>query len=119
MQKINFGKKNGVLSPLENNIMRVLWKNENMRVRDVQKKLGKNVPLTSVAVLLDRLHDKKIVSRKASIGQGGNHYIYSPLLTQENFQRSIVEETVDKLIDAFGPAAVSYFDERFKNNKKR
>ncbi|HLD85085.1 MAG TPA: BlaI/MecI/CopY family transcriptional regulator [archaeon] len=118
MQKIKFGKKSGVLSPLENDIMRVLWKSGDMRVREVQKKLGKNVPLTSVAVLLDRLHCKKIVSRKVSTGQGGNHYIYSPSLTQENFQKSIVEETVDKLIDAFGPAAVSYFDERFRTKKR-
>jgi len=126
---IHFEKKNlGVLSPLESDIMNVLWSHGDMRVREVHKKINlkslpasrrsADVPLTSVAVLLDRLHDKKIVTRTIETGRGGEHYIYSPMLTQQDFHKSVLDQTVDKLIETFGSTAVTYFNQRFKEKKK-
>lgn len=117
VQKIRFEKKNlGLLSPLEEDVLRVLWKKEDgYRVRDVHARIRKKrkVALTSVAVILDRLHDKKIVRRKIKVGRGGEHYIYSCCTDKQNFQASVVEKTVNKLIDNFGSVAVTYFNERF------
>jgi predicted transcriptional regulator len=125
VQRIRFGKRNlGMLSPLEDDVLRVLWRNDSgMRVRDVHNSVRRRrkVALTSVAVILDRLHDKKIVKRRIMTGRGGEHYVYSCCAGQSEFQKSVVEKTVDKLIDNFGPVAVSYFNERFANggNRKR
>ena len=116
-RSIRFEKKNlGILSPLENNIMEILWKHGDMRVRDVHKKMDS--PLTSVAVNLDRLHDRKLVRRKVETGRGGEHYIYSPILSEQGFHKSVLDQTVDKLIETFGSTAVTYFNQRFKEKKK-
>ncbi len=116
-RSIRFEKKNlGVLSPLENNIMEILWKHGDMRVRDVHKKMDS--PLTSVAVNLDRLYDRKLVRRKVETGRGGEHYIYSPSLSEEGFHKSVLDQTVDKLIETFGSTAVTYFNQRFKKDAK-
>ena len=124
LERIRFGKKNlGLFSPMENDVLNILWKaGEGRRVREVHKVLRKKreVALTSVAVILDRLYDKKIVRRSIKVGRGGEHYIYSCCTDKHNFQASVIDKTVDKLIDNFGLVAVNYFNERFskKNNKK-
>ncbi len=123
VNKIRFEKTGfeSFLSPLEADILRVLWTRRNSRVRDIHKIINKRrkVALTSVAVILDRLHKKKIVSRVAKKGKGGYHYIYSTKVSREHLEHSIIDKTVNKLVDMFGANAVTYFNERFKKGKKR
>ena len=120
VNRIRFSENSvAVLSPLENDVIKILWKNKEMRVRDIYFIIRKKrkVALTSVAVILDRLHEKKIVSRKIELGRGGEHYIYSSCCSQEDFEQSVIDKTVNKLIDKFGPVAVTYFNERFSKRK--
>ena len=108
-----------VLSPLETDVITILWTKDNLLVRDIYQDVKKKrkVALTSVAVILDRLHKKKLVSRKIETCRGGTHYIYSAKTTEEDFKKSIMETAVNKMIDSFGSAAVSYFNERFNEEK--
>ncbi|HLD63136.1 MAG TPA: BlaI/MecI/CopY family transcriptional regulator [Candidatus Norongarragalinales archaeon] len=105
---------NALLSPLENEVLEVLCKCHEATVRDIHKKLKSKSALTSVAVILDRLHDKKLVTRKALLGRGGQHYVYSAKASKKDLEYSVLENTVNKLIEGFGSTAVSYFNERFK-----
>lgn len=116
VRKIDLEKNSvGVLSPLQSEIIEVLWKDEKQKVRQIHNKLMKsNAALTSVAVDLDRLHKKGIVSRTVEIGRGGPHYIYSAQKTKVEFEKSILDNTVNKLIEKFGPVAVDYFNDRFQ-----
>ena len=110
-------KKIAHLSPLESSILKVLWRGgEGMRVRDISGRLG-DVPLTSVAVTLDRLHIKGAVNRVSETGRGGAHYIYSAI-PKESFQRSLVAGVVDRLVANFGSVAVNYFNEKYGKSKK-
>src|SRR3989338_5994917 len=95
VNRIRFDKNSvSVLSPLENDVIKILWKQDERRVRDIYQTLKKRrkVALTSIAVILDRLYEKKLVSR-------------------------VIDKTVNKLIDKFGPVAVTYFSERFSKKK--
>ncbi len=116
MRETNF---DSVLSPLENDILKVLWPDKKLKVRQIYSKLkGKRkLALSSVAVLLDRLHDKGVVGRKMETGRGGIRYVYFPSKSKREFEKSIVEETVNNLINKFGNTAVNYFNERFKVRK--
>ena len=123
VKKISLQKKNlGVLSPLEMDVLNTLWKkHQSMRVRDIYSLLKnkRKVALTSVAVILDRLYEKKIVKRTIETGRGGEHYIYSFKISEEDFGNSVIDKTVNKLIDNFGPIAVNYFNERFSKSVKK
>jgi len=121
VKKIDLGKESiGVLSPLQSDIMKVLWERDSQRVRYIHNKLKSNgTALTSIAVDLDRLHKKGMVSRTVGTARGGPHYIYSVKKTKEEFHKSLLEGTVDKLIDKFGSVAVDYFNERFSKNEKK
>ncbi len=108
------------LSPLEMNILSCLWKKDCLKVRNIHKMLGNriDVPVSSIAVTLDRLHKNKIVKRRIESGRGGMHYIYSTKLSKSDFEQKIVERTVNNLLSSFGSVAFSYFNERFSDKKK-
>ncbi len=121
VSRISLDKKGlGLLSPLENDVLRLLWKQEDVRVRDIYNVLRKRrkVALTSVAVILDRLHKKGIVKRRVESGLGGYHYIYSSKADEALFAESVIDKTVNKLIDNYGSVAVTYFNERFKKKMR-
>ncbi|MBI2971807.1 MAG: BlaI/MecI/CopY family transcriptional regulator [Candidatus Aenigmarchaeota archaeon] len=120
VSRIRLNKRGlGVLSPLETEVLELLWKKESARVRDIYADLKprRAVALTSVAVMLDRLHAKGVVERRAEPGRGGYHYIYAAKTSKEEFENTVIERTVDKLIDTFGKTAVAYFNERFRGKK--
>ena len=108
-----------ILSPLECDVIRLLWKKDEAKVREIYSILKRNrkVALTSVAVILDRLHQKGIVSRTIEMGRGGGHYIYYPKASKHEFEESVVDHTVKKLMNNFGPVAVNYFYRRFSKRK--
>lgn len=106
------------LSPLEISILSCLWKKDDLKVRQIHKMLGekRSVPVSSIAVTLDRLHKNKIVKRKIESGRGGMHYIYSTRLSKSDFEQHIVEKTVNNLITSFGTVAFAYFNDRFSGS---
>lgn len=107
------------LSPLESDVLKILWKKKYSRVRDIHSTLKKKrkVALTSVAVTLDRLYKKGLVKREIKSGRGGFHYIYTPTYSEEGFKMSIIDKTVEQLIKSFGSTAITYFNEKLP--KKR
>ncbi len=123
IKKVDLKKRGlGVLSPMETDVIKILWKNpRGMKVRNIYEKLKtrRKVVLTSTAVILDRLHSKKLVKREIEFGRGGDHYIYTPVMTENDFQKSVIDGTVNNIIEKFGPSAVSYFNERFGSKKSR
>ncbi len=108
-----------ILSPLEAKVLSALWDKKSARVRDLHTIIRKdtNVALTSVAVMLDRLHKKQLVTRTVSVGRGGRHYTYAPALTREAFDYTTLDTIVSKLLDTFGDSAVAYFNDKFSRKK--
>ncbi len=121
MKRVDGNSRFEVLSPLEADVLNKLWPDREMRVRDLYKTLRpeRRVALTSVAVILDRLFDKNVVDRKIETARGGLRYIYFPKKDKAQFEKSVVEETVDRLIAKFGEVALLYFNERFVKKGKR
>src|SRR3989344_7560467 len=107
-----------LVSPLEADVLNELWKRKEMHVRHIHNKVKKKgIALTSVAVALDRLHKKRLVTRKMVSCRGGYRYIYSASKDKTALERSIVEDSVERLIDNFGSVAVNYFNEKFSRRK--
>ncbi len=111
-----------ILSPLECDVVEVLWDapQKQMKVREIHARLGaekKKFAVTSVAVILDRLHERGLVARRAETGRGGVHYLYSAKTSKRDFQKTVVADAVENLIKSFGGVAVSYFNERFSKKK--
>ena len=110
-----------LLGPLECDVLEILWKKNDAKVRDIYKIVRKKrkVALTSIAVILDRLYKKNLVERKVESCRGGYHYIYAAKVSRSDFEQSVMEGTVNKLIECFGSTAVNYFNERFKGKDSK
>lgn len=108
------------LSPLESDIVKTIQPNRNYTTREVYSLLRKKerVAESSVPVLLDRLFKKGLLKRKTESAKGGVRFIYSLGESKEEFERSVVENVVKKLIEKFGSRAVAYFNESFSKRKK-
>ncbi len=108
-----------MLSPLEADVINLFSSNEEIRVKDIYGKLKKKrkVAMSSVPVILDRLHSKGLVERRTETCRGGVRYIYSLKKNKAQFEKSMIETSVNKLIEKFGQSALSYFNERFSEKK--
>lgn len=119
ISKLVLSEVRSAFSPLEKTLLNAIGEKE-ISVRDLHARVRKSgVALTSVAVSLDRLYKKGIVERRIEHGRGGLRYIYKLRQNKENFERSLVATTVDKLLEKFGPIALSYFQERFGRKVKK
>ncbi len=104
---------NGVLGPLESEVMGALWSaGEPLTVRTVLDRLnrGRRPPLayTTVMTVLSRLADKEILRRRR-VGRG---YAYEPAVDDE------AEIAVREVVRDFGDAAVTHFVEEARSDPR-
>jgi len=88
-----------ILGPLETRVMEVLWMCGECRVREVSKRLDRDLAYTTIMTILDRLFRKNLVSRRIC----GRAYIYSPCVTCQEWKDKVARDVVAKLLA--GPQA--------------
>lgn len=95
------------LGELEKHIMDILWEKKHATTRDVLTHLKKERKLayTTVATILQRLFDKKLVGRK----EHGAGYIYFPKVSKEIYTKNVAQSFLKNFIDSFGDIAIASF----------
>ncbi len=83
-----------VLGPLETQVMEVLWACGECRAREVMERLDRNLAYTTIMSTLDRLFRKNLVSRRLC----DRAYIYSPLITCQEWIDRVARDVVAKLL---------------------
>jgi predicted transcriptional regulator len=96
------------LGSLEEEIMQIIWKENNASVRCIFDKLKKKRELayTTVMTIMSRLHTKGILHRH--LHENGS-YIYSPAQSKEKFLDKISQRVIKDLIKNCGEVAVARF----------
>ena len=94
------------LSELQLAVMRVLWQRKKAAVTEVQEALKseRDLALTTVATVLTRLEKAGLVAHRAS----GRHYLYRPLVSEEEVRRSMVSVLAERLFEGDVAALVSH-----------
>ena len=94
---------------LELQVMDILWQHKESSISKVFKNINKerDIAYTTVATILQRLHDKGIVERKSE----NNHYIYFPKLSKKAYSSKLVKIFINKLVTNFGDIALTSFAE--------
>ena len=85
------------LTDLQIAIMRVLWDRREATVTDIAEALRdeRGLAQTTIATLLSRLERRGVVTHRSRARQ----FIYSPLVTESEVQRSMVTELTERLFD--------------------
>lgn len=93
-------RSEGVLTPLELEIMQVLWAAGPSTVADVQAKLGSELAYTTVQTMLNVLLRKKKVRRDPS----GRAFAYRPAISREGAMGSALNDLVSRMFGGSGEA---------------
>jgi predicted transcriptional regulator len=108
-------RKSEQMTPLELEIMQVLWETGPANVQTVQKGLKRELAYTTVQTMLTVLHRKKRVRRTLK----DKGYIYTALLSRTKFTGHAVRDLIDRL---FGGSAeglvVSLLQEKHLTREK-
>jgi predicted transcriptional regulator len=88
------------LTPLELEIMDVLWETGPANVQTVQQKLKRDLAYTTVQTMLNILHKKKKVNRTLK----DRAYFYKPAVSRKQVASKQIGDLVDRL---FGGSAES------------
>ncbi len=94
------------LSELQLRVMRALWQAKAASVAEVHEALQRERPLalTTVATILARLERAGLVAHRST----GRHFLYRPLVTQEQVRRSMVAALTERLFEGDAAALVSH-----------
>jgi BlaI family penicillinase repressor len=93
-------RKTDQLTPLELEIMNVLWETGAANVQTVQRELGRELAYTTVQTMLNILHRKGKVTRALK----DRAYFYKPAVSRSRVMRQSVSDIVERL---FGGSAES------------
>lgn len=97
----------GLLGPLETEVMEAVWRLGESTVRDVHAELAeqRDLAYTTIMTTMARLASKGLLARDTS----GLAHRYRPTVSREEYARSTVTSVVDWLVDSFPEPAMSYF----------
>jgi predicted transcriptional regulator len=103
----------GVLGPLETDVMETVWRLGDTTVRDVHAELAQHRDLayTTIMTTMARLAAKGLLARDTS----GLAHRYRPTVTRDEYAESTVTSVVDWLVNAFPEPAISYFVEKVES----
>src|SRR5689334_13419274 len=92
-----FGKKRPRLSPLENDVMNVLWERGKASADEVRAAIEKTHDLkeSTIRTLLRRLEEKGYVRHDAE----GRTYIYRPKVEQKDVATQAVRGVIERFCD--------------------
>jgi predicted transcriptional regulator len=85
------------LTDLQIAIMRILWERREATVAEIAEALRdeRGLAQTTIATLLSRLERRGVVSHRTRARQ----FVYTPLVTESEVQRSMVTELTERLFD--------------------
>jgi len=98
-----------ILSPLEQEVMKIVWELKACSIRDVVQKLNqdKKLAYTTVATLLQRLFEKGLVNRNSQ----DTVLAYTPKVTKETYGKKMAKSFIQTFMSSFGETAIVSFAE--------
>lgn len=99
----------GLLGPLETDVMETVWRLGESTVREVHGELAptRDLAYTTIMTTMSRLASKGLLARDTS----GLAHRYVPTVSRDEYARSTVTSVLDWLVDSFPEPALNYFVE--------
>ncbi len=82
------------LGPLEEQLLKELWRRKNATVRELIDSTKSNLAYTTVMTTLDRLYKKRLLDRVAE----GKAFRYSARYTRQELEKAAAGETIRQLL---------------------
>ena len=108
--------KNTSLTPLEQDVMTVIWNNPNCDVRCVQTKLlhKRNLAYTTTMTIMNRLVEKGVLKREKS----ANKFLYLAITSRRQAAQGFLENFFTTMFGQYGQDGISAFAEEVERLPK-
>ena len=83
------------LGTLERRVLDAIWTSGEASVRDVQRALGDDSAYTTIMTTLDRLHRKRLLTRRKE----GRGFLYTPAVSREEFEAAVAKDVIGGMLD--------------------
>ena len=105
-----------VLSPLESEVMEVMWKEKKATARFMYNrlKMKHSINRSTVNATMNALCKRGLLGTKLSKGKGGLKYIYHIRCSRGKFEREVVDKVLDSLLESYKRTAQKRVREKLK-----
>jgi predicted transcriptional regulator len=86
------------LGALEREVMGIVWREQDISVRDMCERLGSGVAYTTVMTTMDRLFKKGLLTRR----KVGRAFVYRAAATRHELEGAVASELVQSLLHRNG-----------------
>ncbi len=92
-----------VLSPLESEVMGIMWREKRATVRTVHTRLKSkhSINRSKVNAVMSSLRKRGLLTSSVSKGRGGLKYIYKVKICRRKFEREVVGKVLDSLLESY------------------
>lgn len=107
------------IGPLERKVLEILWDKKQATARDISdslEKINERRAYSTVRTIIKRLVDKKIIAEINN--REKRNFIYMPLLSKEELEKSIVGSILGELLTRFNQSTISYLAEELSDDEK-
>ena len=107
------------IGPLERKVLEILWDKKQATAREISdslEKLDERRAYSTVRTIIKRLVEKKIIAEKTDNDK--RTFIYTPLLSKEELEKTIVGSILGELLNRFNQSTISYLAEELSDNEK-
>ena len=105
------------IGPLERKILEIIWNKEEASAREISYSLeesGERRAYSTVRTIIRRLVKKKIIAEK--MNKKERIYIYKPLITKDQLEKTIVHSVIGELLRRFENSTINYLAEELSDS---
>src|SRR5205814_9926545 len=99
-------------------VLNEAWRRGEVSVRDIFAAFEEKIAYTTLMTTLDRLYKKRLLDRR----KDGRAFLYSPAVSQEEFEHGIREDVIDGLLggsaEGVGPVLACIVDTVSENDRR-
>jgi predicted transcriptional regulator len=104
------------IGPLERKVLEILWDKEEASARVISyslEEIGERRAYSTVRTIIRRLVKKKIIAEK--MDKKERIYIYKPLITKSQLEKTIVHSVIGELLRRFENSTINYLAEELSD----
>jgi len=105
-----------VLSPLESEVMGIMWREKSATARTIYTLLKSkhSINRPTVTAAMNSLCKRGLLKKTISKGRGGLRYVFKVQISRGKFEREVVGKVIDSLLESYAKTAKKQMREKLK-----
>jgi len=105
-----------VLSPLESEVMEIMWKEKRATARTVYTRLKgeRAIRRSTVNAVMSSLSKRGLLSARVGKGRGGLRYVYRVKISRSRFERQVADRVISSLLESYPKTTKKLLREKAK-----